>query len=151
MIPSPGLTNQSLAPASVADTADQIHELVAAEFTLQETGGTLTADGNEQTLYINDTPLGCFEPRVVFVDLDNMQGGDTVEFKVYYRIKSQDVHAGALKLQSLQNYTGIDGGLANNTKVIAIDLYPNRFGIEVTLQQTAGTNRIYDWQVFVEE
>lgn len=147
----PGLTNQSIAPYSVTETLDQIHELDAAILTLQETGGTLTADGNEQTLYLNDTPLGCFEPRVVFVDLDNMQSGDTTEFRVYYRIKSQDVHAGALELQSYQSYTGIDGGLANGTKLIAIDLYPNRFGVQVTLQQSAGTNRLYDWQVFVEE
>lgn len=33
---TPGLTDQSLASAGVEDTADQIHELVAAEFTLQE-------------------------------------------------------------------------------------------------------------------
>jgi len=59
MIPTPGITNQSVAPYSVTETLAQIHELDTAVLTLQETGGTLTADGNEQTLYINDNPLGC--------------------------------------------------------------------------------------------
>ena len=144
---SPGLTNQSLAPASVADTADQIHELVAAEFTLQETGGTLTATGAEQTLYINDNPLGCFVPRTLFVDLDYMLAGDTTVIKVYYRLKA----AGGLQLWDYHTYTGADGGLAAGRKLISADLLPTRFGVKVTLQQTVGTYRAYDWEIFTEE
>lgn len=144
---APGLTDQSLASAGVEDTADQIHELVTAEFTLQETGGSITADGTEQNIYINNNPLGCFRPRAVFVDLDAMLGGDTTDFKVYYRIAA----GGGLQLQDYQSYTGVDGGLANSKKLIVIDLHPNRFGIQVTLQQMAGTNRAYPWEVFTEE
>jgi len=146
MILSPGIVNQSVASASVEDTADQIHELMAAELTLQETGGTLTADGNEQTLHINDNPLGCFNPRVLFVDLDNMVAGDTTVFCIYYRIAA----GAALQLFDYQSYAGIDGGLANGRHLIAIELLPNRFGLRVTLQQTAGTNRTYVWSYFEE-
>lgn len=144
---APGLTNQSVASAGVEDTADQIHELVAAEFTLQETGGTLTATGAEQSLYLNNNPLGCFRPVAVFVDLDNMLGGDTTVFRAYYRISA----GGGLQLQDYQSYTGVDGGLANAKKLIVIDLHPNRFGTWVTLEQTAGAVRDYDWSVFTEE
>jgi hypothetical protein len=144
---TPGLTNLSLAPASVADTADQIHELVAAELTLQETGGTLTADGTEQTLYINNNPLGCFHPRTLFVDLDNMQAGSTTVIRVYYRLNA----GGGLQLWDYHTYTGADGGLASNRKLISADLLPTRFGVQVTLEQTAGTYRNYDWEMFTEE
>lgn len=143
---TPGLTNQSVAPYSVTETLDQIHELDAAVLTLQETGGTITADGTEQDLYLNISPLGCFRPVCMFVDLDNMQAGDTTEFRVYYRLNA----GGALQQQNYQSYTGADGGLANSTKVIAIDLHPSRFGSWITLRQTAGTNRTYDWEVFTE-
>ena len=146
----PGLTNQSVASAGVKDTADQIHELVAAEFTLQETGGTLTSTGDEQTLYLNDNPLGCFRPVCVFVDLNNMLDGDTTVFRVYYRIAPPGTMANPL-LQDYQSYTDVDGGLANGKMIIVIDLYPNRFGVWVTLEQTAGAVRDYIWEVFVEE
>jgi hypothetical protein len=146
---TPGLTDQSVASAGVEDTADQIHELVAAEFTLQETGGTLTADGTEQTLYINNNPLGVFRPTALFVDLDNMVQGDTTVLRVYYRLKA----GGTLKLEDYQSYTGADGGLANGMKLVALDLYPNRFGIQITLEQTATGNGYsdYDWSTFTEE
>ncbi len=145
-----GLTNQSVASAGVEDTADQIHELVAAEFTLQETGGELTSTGAEQTLYLNDNPLGCFRPVCVFVDLNNMLGGDTTVFRVYYRIALPGVMANPL-LQDYQSYTGVDGGLANGKMIIVIDLHPNRFGVWVTLEQTDGAARDYIWSIFTEE
>ena len=144
---TPGLTNQSVAPYSVTETLDQIHELDAAVLTLQETGGTLTSTGDEQTLYLNDNPLGCFNPRCVLVDLDEMEQGDTTVFRVYYRLSD----GGALDLEDYQSYTGDDGGLANGIKLIVIDLNPNRFGIWVTLEQTDGVAQPYIWEVFTEE
>jgi hypothetical protein len=147
MIPTPGITNQSIATGAVDEIVDQIHELVAAEFTLQETGGTLTADGSEQTLYINNAPLGCFRPHTLFVDLDNMAQGDTVEIRVYYRLNA----GGGLQLWDYSQYIGADGGLPSSIKLISADLLPNRFGVQITLEQTAGTNRDYDWEVFTEE
>lgn len=141
-----GITNQSVAPASVATQAAQIFDIINAELVLQETGGIVTADGNEQALYIVNAPFGCFEPRTLFVDLDNMAGGETTIIRVYYRL----VAGGGLQLQDYQSYAGADGGLANGKKIVAISLYPNRFGIQITLQQTAGTLRAYTWSVFVE-
>jgi len=120
---------------------------VTAEFTLQETGGTLTATDAEQTLYINNNPLGCFHPHTLFVDLDNMAQGDTVAIRVYYRLRA----GGGLQLWDYSQYIGADGGLPNSVKLISADLLPTRFGIQITLEQTAGTNRDYDWELFTEE
>lgn len=147
MVTHVALTDQSIASGGVDETADQIHELVAAELTLQETGGTVTADGSEQTLYINDNPLGCFRPTALFVDLDNMLQGDTTVVRIYYRLNA----GGSLKLLDYSTYTGVDGGLPNSRKFIAGELHPNRFGMQVTLEQTAGTNRSYIWEIFTEE
>jgi hypothetical protein len=147
MVTHVALTDQSIATGGVDETVDQIHELVVAELTLQETGGTLIADGTEQVLYINDNPLGCFHPYTLFVDLDNMIAGDTTVIRAYYRLRA----AGGLQLWDYHTYTGADGGLASSRKLISADLLPTRFGVQVTLQQTAGTYRAYDWEIFTEE
>jgi len=145
---TPGLTDQSVASAGVEDTADQIHELVTAELTLQETGGTITSTAAEQTLYINNNPLGCFRPRRLFVDVDNMAGGgDSIAVRVYYRLSA----GGGLQLLTYQAWTGVDGGLANSAKLVTVELFENRFGVRVSLQRIGGADYDFDWEVFTEE
>lgn len=138
-----GLTNQSIAGAGVDAGVVRLEAHAEAELLLSSTGGTTTADGTEQTLYIDSEPLGCWEPLVLFVDLDAMQGGDTTVLRVYYRLSD----AGGLQLLTYASYTGADGGLANGAKLVTADLYPNRHGFQVTLQQTAGVNRAYPWEL----
>lgn len=140
------VVHQSIATARVDVTTDNIFDLVNAGLTLQETGGLLTADGSEQTLYISNAPLGTYRPVVMFIDLDNMEQGETIEVRVYYRITT----GGGLQLQYYSTHTGVDGGLGNGKKLLAIDLYPNRFGCQVTLEQTADTYRTFRWGIFVE-
>ena len=141
-----GFTRQSAVDADLRATASDIYDLTNAILTLQETGGSVTTDGNEQNIYIVDGPLGVFRPVCVFVNLDLMVGGDTTVFRVYYRIAP----GGAQYLADYQSYTGIDGSLANGKKLIVIDLYPTRFGVRVTIQRTAGGDRAYTWEVFEE-
>lgn len=127
-------------------TVEQIQIQANALLVLSSTGGTLTADGNEQNLYIDNAPLGVHKPRTILVDLDNMAGGDTMEIRVYYRLNA----GGGLQLLDFNQYVGADGGLADNRVLVAIDLYETRFGVQVTLEQTGGVNRDYDWEIFVE-
>lgn len=141
-----GLTNQSIATAGVDETADQIAARTDALLTLSSTGGTLTADGTEQTLYIDNEPLGCTMGRKLYIDLDNMAGGDTTVIRVYYRLSD----GGGLQLLDYNSYVGADGGLANGIKLIAVDLGPYRHGIQITLEQTAGVNRAYPFEFFAE-
>jgi len=142
----PGLTNQSVAPASTLTEVNKIYDIVNAELTLHETGSTLTADGTEQNLYITETPLGNFKPLVVKVDLDNMQGGDTTRFRTYYRI----AQGGAWRQTGYVQYAGADGGLANGITLVEFELLPNRFGVRLTLDQSGGVNRTYLWEVLEE-
>jgi hypothetical protein len=138
------LTNQSIAPASTATAVSQIQTALAAMLKLQSTGGTLTADGNEQNLYIENEPLGAFEPTTLYLDLDAMALGDTTVVRVYYRLSD----GGGLQQIDYQSYAGADGGLLNGNKLIKLDLGPNRHGLKVTLQQTAGVNRDYPFEIF---
>jgi hypothetical protein len=140
------LTDQSIATAGVDVAVASISASTEAMLTLQGTGGTLTADGTEQTLYIDNEPLGCFKSGMAMVDLDNMQAGDTTVLRVYYRIRD----AGALQLWGYESFTGADGGLLNGRKLIELDLLPNRHGFQFTLQQMAGTYRSYDWELYPE-
>lgn len=139
-------THQSIATAGVDETADQIAARTDALLALSSTGGTLTADGTEQTLYIDNEPLGASMGRRLYIDLDNMAGGDTAVIRVYYRLSD----GGGLQLLDYNSYTGADGGLANGIKLIAVDLGPYRHGVQITLEQAAGTNRAYPFEFFAE-
>jgi len=114
-----------------------------ARLELQETGGTLVADGTEQNIYIANAPTAVIDPIILYMNLDNMQVGDAIAIKVYYRIAS----GGAWLLHDFQGFANANGELTNGKVLISIDLSHTRYGIRVTLQQTAGTNRSYLWQV----
>ena len=140
------LTDQSIATGAVDAVVDDIYDLTRAVLTLQETGGEVTTDGTEQNLYVVDGPLGVFNPVCVYVDLDLMVGGDTTVFRVYYRITP----GGGQELHDSMTYSGVDGGLLDNRKIIAINLLPTRFGVLVSIQRTAGGDRAYAWEILEE-
>ena len=146
MIGKIGLTNQSVASGGVDAAVDEIEAQTSAILVLSATGGTITADGTEQTLYIDNEPLGCAKAVAAYIDLDNMAGGDTTNIRVYHRLND----GGGLQLYDYNSYTGADGGLANSMKVVKIDLGPFRHGFQLTLEQSAGVNRAYDWELFLE-
>ena len=108
---------------------------------LTETGGTLTTDGNEQTIYLNNSPAGVFEPKCVKVETSNQTATETIVIREYYRLSS----GGALILHDEETYEG-----AIDMEEITVRLDPNRFGAEVTIEKTAGTNRDYLWEVIYE-
>lgn len=139
------LTNQAALGTSLADEIANSYDMLAAQPSLQETGGTLTSDATEQTLYVRNAPVSVFEPRVVFISLDDMIALDTTTIRVYYRI----IAGGGWLQYDYAQYIGIDGGLANGNTVIAVTLLPCRFGVEVTLEMSVGA-ATYDWSV-VEE
>lgn len=129
------------------ETSDELTQIQAqtnALTVLSSTGGTVTADGSEQTLYVDDEPLGTWEPLALMVDLDNMAGGDTTVLRVYHRLND----GGGLQLWDYNSYTGADGGLANSVKVVVVELHPNRHGVQCTLEQSAGVLRSFDWEFF---
>ena len=141
-----GLSVLSRLSGAYADEIETLADQAAAALVLQETGGVLTADGTEQDVYIRNAPMSAFRPIVLLLDLDNMAGGDVIDVRIYYRMAD----GGAWRLLDITNYAGVDGGLAGGRKIVAPALLPARHGVLVTLQQTAGVNKTYPWQVFEE-
>jgi len=124
---------------------DAIREVTDSEAILTETAGQITTDATEQTIYINNAPAGVFRPVCVKIDFTNQTATETVVIKTYYRI-SPTVGANLI-LQDTVTYAGVV-----SPELINIDLEPNRFGVAVTMQNTAiGTHRTYDWEVHYEE
>jgi len=112
--------------------------------------------GKVNTATANITRAGSIEGTAASaLDSDNISEGtsnkydtgvpptatETTVLRTYYRI----VGAAAYILQDSVTYAGVlDPDLIN------IDLEPNRYGIQVTIEKTAGTNRAYPWEVFYE-
>jgi hypothetical protein len=98
---------------------------------------TITADGTEQTL---TDQTGTLEFQLDgFVDLTNMASGDTVVIREYMKIKS----GGDYVKYAEETYSG-----AQSIPLLHILTKPSRYGLKITLQQTAGTYRSFDYQFF---
>jgi len=130
----------SLAAAQVDITAIKL--IIDALAVLTESGGTVTTDGTEQNVYVNDTPEGVFRPVCVKIDCSNQTAGETIVIREYYRMKSGGDY---ILHDESPPYVGVI-----DPPEITVDLGPNRFGIKVTIEKTGGTNRDYDWEVFYE-
>lgn len=105
--------------------------------TLTETGGTVTTDGTEQNVYINNAPAGVYDPKIIQIDFTNQTAGETVVIREYYRIKS----GGGLIKKDERQFAGVQDPLLKN-----VVLEPNRFGVQVTIEKTVGANRAYDYE-----
>jgi hypothetical protein len=117
---------------------EAIYDLVDAIMDLAETGGTFTTDGSEQQMYVNNAPSGVFEPRTLKVDLTAMLAGDSMRIRVRERVKS----GGSLIVCYDETFSGAQG-----IPLVKIPLDPNRYGVETTIQRTAGVDRSIDWEV----
>jgi hypothetical protein len=114
---------------------------VNAILELVETGATITTDGTEQTVYINNIPAAVFKPLVVQLDLTTLAAGDSLQVREYYR----NVAGGALVLHDDVTFTG-----AQAVPMKSIELEPNRHGVQVTITETAGAHNDIVCSVLVE-
>src|SRR5215212_2215756 len=103
--------------------------------TLSSNGTQTATVGVEHTLY-NPTANKWFSG---YVDLTNMASGDTTEIRVSAIIKT----AGSYILYYMNSYSG-----AQTYPLIYIPPFPSDIGWKLTLKQTAGTGRTYDWRVY---
>jgi len=139
-----GFSSDALLLTQILEYAEDIPTLlnqVLGEGVLSETGGTLTTDGTEQNIYINDAPAGVYVPKCLKIDCTNHTVAETIVLRVYYRITA----GGNYIAEDADTYVGLI-----DPELISIDLAPNRFGIKVTIEKTAGANKAYDWAVFYE-
>ena len=123
------------------EDVDAIEALVSAIGILEETGGELTTDGTEQNVYINNAPAGVYKPIWFIMDFANQTVTETIVMRTYYRIAP----AGPWVVEDRETFVGIPT-LAG----VSVGLHPARYGIRITVEKTAGTNRAYDWEVFYE-
>jgi len=124
----------------LVNSVANIFALIRAMLVLTETGGTvtLTAPATEDTVYVNDAPAGVFKPLLVTVDLSDLALGEIATIRTYYRITA----GGTARLKGAPViFNGVQAEPMKD-----IELQPNRFGLEVTIDGTTGV--VVDWEVF---
>ena len=103
--------------------------------TLSNSGTQTAVIGTEHTLY-NPTTSKYFTG---YIDLTNMVAGDTVEIRVYLIVKASGAY--------IQYYVATYSDAQTND-LVYIPALPSDIGYKLTLKQTAGTARTYDWRCF---
>lgn len=100
--------------------------------------GTLSATGAEDTIResTDEGKLHCF------IDLTAMQAGDSITVRQMLKIKA----AGSYIKYAEETYADVQ-----SLPMLYIVTKPSKHGIKITLEQTAGTNRDYDWETFIEK
>jgi hypothetical protein len=125
-----------------------IFDIVNASLMTTETGGTILTDGTEQNVYINNAPSSVYEPLKVMIDFSvfvrgaenhGSQATETIIVRTYYRIYP----GGSFIKKDQLTFAGVQDPALKN-----IELEPNRYGVQVTMQLTAGNARYYDWAAF---
>lgn len=114
---------------------------VNAILELTETGGSVTTDGTEQDLYRINVPAAVFKPLMLDLDCTNMQAGDMIEIRTYYR----KVTGGNLIKQDDMVFSGVQDPASK-----VIELHPNRYGVQVTITRLLGTDRAYQFSTHYE-
>lgn len=104
------------------------------------TESALLADGTEQIVYENSAPVDTWIPDNINISLEEMQAGDAVTIRIYLR----DKDGGSYRLYDTQNYSGVQ-----SVTGISVRGVPNRYGLKLTLEQTAGTYRTFDSEAMV--
>lgn len=137
------------------DIKDHVHsgtnvedEVIGLPFSKSIVSSLTAADatGTENELF-SHVPIGVAKPQTLKINLDNMVAGDAIVVRVYYRYAS----GGTWIQEDYQPYAEVDGGLANGSKSISVNLDPNPYGVRVTLAQTSGTARAFSWFVVIDE
>ena len=121
-----------------------IFALVNAILTLTETGGTVIATGllTEDNVYINNAPAGVFKPIVVTIDMSDLAAAEVATVRVRYRIAALPA---ALELKGAPViFAGVQAEPLKD-----IELMPNRFGVQVTIEATAAV--VFPWEVHLKD
>lgn len=126
--------------AAVADyTAARAAKIDKIQDFVEEASGTLTATGSEDTIKEITATINKLH---CFIDLTNIEAADSITVRQYMTIKA----AGSPVKYAEEVYAGVQ-----SLPMLYIITKPARYGIKITLEQTAGTNRDYDWETFQEK
>ena len=103
--------------------------------------GTLNADGTEQTVISKEDNKYPFV-LAAWLDLSNMEVTDTIILREYVKVKK----GGTMVKYDEQSYAGIQPNPA-----LFITSKPSVYGIKITLQQTAGPLKSFDYIVLRQQ
>jgi hypothetical protein len=101
--------------------------------------GSVTMDGTEKNVVLDEVSGNPSRFLEGYIDLSPMASGDTIVVRQYMKIAS----AGDYVKYAEETYSG-----AQSLPLLYIVTKPGRYGIKVTAQQTAGTNRTLQYQFF---
>jgi hypothetical protein len=101
--------------------------------------GTVTMDGTEKNVVLDEITGNPQRFLEGYIDLSPMASGDTIVVRQYMKIAS----AGAYVKYAEETYSG-----AQSIPLLFIVTKPGKYGIKITAQQTAGTNRTLTYQFF---
>lgn len=96
--------------------------------------GSITADGSEQTI-LASTSAGTF---VAVIDTVNMQAGDEVTIRVKVKVRSGGT------IRTVYSYTAAN---AQDEPIMVSAPVGSPYGLTVTIEQTAGTNRAFPYSI----
>lgn len=122
--------------------AEPIMPAVSYMDTLAE--GNITADGTEQTIVEasgSENPWHQLTPFTLnaWVDLSNMEPGDTIIMRQYIRLKE----GGNWIKYGEESYSGIQSSPA-----LFIVTKPAKYGVKITLEQSVGAPKSLEYNVF---
>ena len=129
--------------ANLLGSSAAVFALVNALLTLTETGGEVTATGllTEDNVYINNAPAGVYKPILVTIDMSDLAGGEVATVRVRNRIAAPPA---ALELKGAPViFNGVQAEPLKD-----IELKPNRFGVQVTIEATVAV--VFPWEVHYE-
>jgi hypothetical protein len=101
--------------------------------------GTVTMDGTEKTVVLDEITGNPSRYLEGYIDLSPMASGDSITIRQYLKIAS----GGSYVKYAEETYTG-----AQSLPLLYILSKSGRYGIKLTAQQTAGTYRTFTYQFF---
>lgn len=116
-------------------------------WTLDQSGTQTAVIGTEHTLGVAATTNATY---VLKVQLKNLANGDTLELRAYTKVLAADVAATLIYSASFANLQGDGGapGTSASGEVVAVSVaIPSDLSVTMTLKQTAGVGRAFDWAI----
>jgi hypothetical protein len=101
--------------------------------------GTVTMDGAEDVVVLDEISGNPQRYLEGYIDLSPMASGDTIVIRQYMKISP----TGDYVKYAEETYSG-----AQNLPLLYITTKPGRYGIKITAQQTGGTYRTLTFQLF---
>lgn len=125
--------------AAITDyTAARAAKIDKVQNFIEDALGTLTATGSE-----DEIRESLAEGKLhAFIDLTAMVASDSITVRQYIKVKA----AGSYIKYAEETFADVQ-----SLPMLYVVTKPSKHGIRITLEQTAGTYRDFDWETFIEQ